>query len=164
MTDESKPGSSDALPEGFTSPGSLSGPFTERDEPSWVDLDALGHINHAVYLRFFENARMKYFRAVGIEGLSVGAGVGPILATTTVNYRCPVRFPDELLVRTSCARIGRSSFTLEAAIWSREAGQICADGSFVIVLLDYGADQRPTPVPEAVRAAMRALDPGLVEA
>ena len=128
-----------------------------------VDLDALGHVNHAVYLRFFENARMKYFRTVGIEGLSVEGGIGPILANMTVNYRCPVRFPDPLLVRTQCARIGRTSFVLEAAIWSSEAQQVCAEGSFVIVLLDYGAGNRPVAVPEPVRAAMRALDPALVE-
>ena len=81
----------------------------------------------------------------------------------TVNYRCPVRFPDPLLVRTQCARIGRTSFVLEAAIWSSEAQQVCAEGSFVIVLLDYGAGNRPVAVPEPVRAAMRALDPALVE-
>ena len=163
MSDRSSFSDASSLPEGFARPGTLDGPFTVRDEPSWVDLDALGHINHAVYLRFFENARMKYFRSVGIEGLSLGAGIGPILATTTVNYRCPVRFPDELLVRTSCVRIGRTSFTLEGAIWSKEERQICADGSFVIVLLDYQDAQRPTPVPEAVRAAMRALDPSVTE-
>jgi acyl-CoA thioester hydrolase len=155
------------IPEGYGVPGDLVRPFTVRDEPSWVDLDALGHVNHAVYLRFFENARMKYFQAVGIEGISHAAvedgHVGPILATMTVNYRQPVGFPDPLIVKTSCTKIGRSSFTLEAEIWSTKHGGVCAEGTFVIVLVDYANENAKVRVPEPVRAAMRALDPDLSE-
>ncbi len=155
------------VPPGYGRPGALEGPFTVRDEPSWVDLDALGHVNHAVYLRFFENARMKYFQAVGIEGISrsvtEGGIVGPILATMTVDYRRPMGFPDPLLVKTSCAKIGRTSFTLEAEIWSTRHGGVCARGNFVIVLLDYANGNAKVRVPEPVRAAMRALDPAISE-
>jgi acyl-CoA thioester hydrolase len=155
------------IPEGYGVPGDLASPFTVRDEPSWVDLDALGHVNHAVYLRFFENARMKYFQAVGIEGISYATAedgaVGPILATMTVNYRQPVGFPDPLFVKTSCTKIGRTSFTLEAEIWSTRNGGICAQGSFVVVLLDYANNNAKVRVPEPVRAAMRALDADLSE-
>ena len=30
----------------------------------WRDLDALGHVNNAVYLTYFELARLAYIRAV----------------------------------------------------------------------------------------------------
>ena len=155
------------IPPGYGRPGHLEGPFTVRDEPSWVDLDALGHVNHAVYMRFFENARMKYFQAIGIEGISQEAtdagAVGPILATMTVQYRRPLGFPDPLLVKTSCVKIGRSSFTLAAEIWSTTHQCVCAEGTFVIVLLDYADGNTPVRVPEPVRAAMRALDPSIAE-
>lgn len=155
------------VPPGYGRPGHLEGPFTVRDEPSWVDLDALGHVNHAVYLRFFENARMKYFQVAGIDGISHSAttdgAIGPILATTTINYRRPVGFPDQLLVKTVCTNIGRSSFTLAAEIWSTQHECVCAEGTFVIVLLDYANGHQKVRVPEPVRAAMRALDPALSE-
>ena len=45
------------LPEGFAAPDSLVGPVTIRQRVAWGELDALGHVNHTVFLRWFENAR-----------------------------------------------------------------------------------------------------------
>ena len=43
----------------------------------WGDMDALGHVNDAVYARWLEEARIRYFERVGPFEPD---GVGPILA------------------------------------------------------------------------------------
>ncbi len=37
----------------------------------WRDLDALGHVNNAVYLTYFELARLAYIRALLGEGAQI---------------------------------------------------------------------------------------------
>src|SRR5256885_557267 len=36
------------------------------DQPvAWGDMDSFGHVNNVVYFRYFENARVEYFRRIG---------------------------------------------------------------------------------------------------
>ncbi len=46
---------------------------------AWGDMDAMGHVNNTVYLRYFESARIAYFERVGFLEEMASSGVGPIL-------------------------------------------------------------------------------------
>lgn len=148
-----------AFPAGFADPEGVAGPVTIRQPVAWGELDALGHVNHTIYLRWFENVRFAWFERVGISALmrqSKGA-VGPILARVSCDYRIPVGFPDTILASVRCVELGRSSLTLESTVWSEQHLSVVAQGQVVGVMFDY-ATKRSTPVPEAVRAAIHALD------
>lgn len=115
------------------------------------DMDALGHVNNAEYLRYFEQARVQWLETLGFP--TTGEGCGPILATMTVTYLNPVVYPSELEVRLLPARLGNSSFTLGAEIVNgRDASERFTEGEFVIVWLDY-ATGKAVPVPGRLRAA-----------
>ena len=146
-------------PEGFTDPEAAAGPVTIRQPVAWGELDALGHVNHTVFLRWFENARFAWFERVGIAALmrESGGALGPILAKVSCEYRAPVAFPDTILASVRCVRIGRSSMTLANRIWSERRAAIVAEGELVIVMLDY-ASGASTPIPEVIRAAIEACD------
>jgi acyl-CoA thioester hydrolase len=150
------------LPEGFSTPGEPKTPFTIVQPVSWGDLDAYGHVNNSVYLRWFENARFHYFELVGVVALHTQENKGPILAHTEVDFLAPVRFPEQLLASVRVTRIGNSSFTMENAVWSLEQNRMCARGKNVIVMVDYDAGAKKIRVPEPIRAAIRALEgPGV---
>lgn len=51
---------------------------------AWGEMDAYGHVNNIVYLRWFESCRMAYFRRSGVIDRVEGEGIGPILARTTI--------------------------------------------------------------------------------
>ena len=154
----------DTVPPGFSAPGVARSPYTVRLPTFWADVDQLGHVNNMVYLRWYEEARMRYFELVGLAALHRHEGKGPILARTEVDYLAPVEYPDTLLVSTRAARVGNSSFTLETAIHAERMGRLVSRGRFVIVVVDYANGGAKTRVPETVRAAMRALEgPGLDE-
>lgn len=159
MTTPPDPPSCPEYPEGFADPEGAASPVTIRQAVAWGELDALGHVNHTVFLRWFENARFAWFERVGVAALmreSQGA-TGPILARISCDYRAPVQFPDTILASVRCVELGRSSLTLRNAIWSEQRGAIVAEGELVLVLLDYQS-QRSTPIPEVIRAAIRACD------
>lgn len=123
----------------------LSGDFPYRHaiEIRYVDTDALGHVNNATYLSYFEAARAGYYARISGHPF----GTGPDAATQTfviaeahITYRQPVVFGEPLWCSCRVSWLGRSSFGFEYRI---EAGastlgeaRIVADGSTVQVFYD----------------------------
>lgn len=120
------------------------------------DMDALGHVNNAVYLTYFEAARMEYW--MHVNGRTDLSAMNMILARAEVDYRAPVGYGDELEVGVRCASIKRSSFVLEQAIVERRSGRLVAQARKVLVHYDYAAG-RSLPLDEEQRQRLMAQDP-----
>src|SRR3954471_12695595 len=73
------------------------------------DCDAMGHVNHAVYLTYFEQGRLTWWRE--LTG-TPSPHTRVIIARAECDYRSPARFGDELDVCVKVGEIGRSSFVL----------------------------------------------------
>ena len=132
--------------------------FVHEQEVRFRDLDAIGHVNNAVFLTYLESARIAYWLHVtqrsGLSALDM------ILARAEVDYRSPLQWGDALQVGVRCARLGRASFVLEFRI---EAGsRLVAEARKVCVAYDHESGGS-RPVPEWVRERLRAQDPGLQE-
>ena len=63
----------------------------------WGDMDAFQHVNNTVYFRYFENARLEYFRRPGWFEFERATGIGPILASTQARFRRPLTYPDTIV-------------------------------------------------------------------
>ncbi|RMH17785.1 MAG: acyl-CoA thioesterase [Acidobacteria bacterium] len=124
----------------------------------WGDMDAFGHVNNAKYFTYCESARIRYFEEVGIRGDGPRGGLGPAVVQASCNFRRQVHYPAALEVGVRTSKIGRSSFTLDYAIYRRDDGELVADGSSVVVWVDYGAGVS-RPLPDDLTARIRALDP-----
>lgn len=122
----------------------------------WGDLDSFGHVNNARYFTWLEAARMAYFDAVGVPTAGPGMTIGPILATTTCDFRAPVTYPDTVTVQTSVPKVGNTSFQMVYTVTSARTG-LAAQGTAVIVMVDYRTDQK-VRVPDDIRAAIAALE------
>ncbi len=123
----------------------------------WGDQDAFAHVNNVVYFRWFESARIAYFRRIGLVRERDAADLGPILASTSCDYRRSIVFPDTVRVGIRATRIGRSSIGLEHRIVSEEQEALAAEGTSTTVFYDYAAG-RPHPVPDEVRKAIEELE------
>ena len=122
----------------------------------WGDMDALGHVNHTRYLRWMEDARIVWFsREMGVRSFHQHGGVGPILARVEVDFARPVGYPDTVSVGVTVARVGESSLTLAYEITSQAQGAVVCRGSTVLVMFDYGAQQK-VRVPDDLRARIAA--------
>jgi acyl-CoA thioester hydrolase len=122
------------------------------------DLDTLGHVNNAVYLTYFEAARMAYW--MHVNGRADLSSMDMILARAEVDYRAPVGYGDELEVGVRCASVKRSSFVLEQALVERRSGRLVAQARKVLVHYDYAAG-RSKPLDEEQRQRLMAQDPDL---
>ena len=139
----------DALLEGY--PVVISVPV------QWGDQDAFGHVNNTVYFRWFESARIEYFLRIGLRTLQADERIGPILASSSCEYRKSISFPDTVRVGMRVTRIGRSSMGFEHRIVSERQQALAAEGISTVVVIDY-AEGRPHPVPESVRQAIGVME------
>ena len=124
---------------------------------AWGDMDAMGHVNNTIYLRYFESVRMAYFERIGLMAHMKEHGVGPILAETRCRFRLPLDYPDEVTAGARVARLEGDRFLMEYAVVSHQHGRLAADGDGLIVTYDYDAG-RKAPVPEAAVDAIRKLE------
>jgi acyl-CoA thioester hydrolase len=122
----------------------------------WGDLDSFGHVNNARYFTWIEAGRIAYFDAVGLQTNAQGMTVGPILATTTCDFRKPVGYPDVVTVRTRVTRVGNTSFSMAYEV-ENNVGEAVVTATAVIVTVDYRTGQS-VRVPDAVRQAIDALE------
>lgn len=133
-------------------------PITVR----WGDLDSMGHVNNAKYFTYCESARMSYFAAVRMNEHREGERHGPALAAANLNFRQQVRWPAELEVATRVSEIGRSSFKMEYELLYWGTDDRVADGTGVIVWVDYGTG-KSIPLPEGLKEEIRRFE-GMDEA
>jgi len=127
--------------------------LTERVEVRWGDMDAMGHVNNAMYFTYLESARIHFFESLGLLSLLGEDGCGIGLVSASCNFRKEVRYPATLEIGTCVMRIGSSSFTLLHAFFDSESGQLMADGQSVVVWVNYGAG-KSQPLPDALRARL----------
>jgi acyl-CoA thioester hydrolase len=125
---------------------------------SWSDMDAFGHVNNKRYFRYFEDARIAYFDAAGVAGVSgLPEGIGPILASTSCKFKAPLFFPDTIGVGARVVDVGEDRFTVEHAVASAKLGIIAAIGDARVVSFDFST-QTKAPIPDEWLRAIERLE------
>jgi acyl-CoA thioester hydrolase len=124
----------------------------------WGYMDAMGHVNNTVYFRFFESARVEYMSSMGLFARQDERDeVVPILASTKCDYKIPLTYPDEVLIRARTTKVGNTSFTQAYEIYSTAQAAVSATGEGIIVCVDRKSG-KPVPVPDDVRAAIEKAE------
>lgn len=116
------------------------------------DLDALGHVNHAVFVTYLEQARFHWWLAF-LEGRPFEEE-GFLIARVEVDYRKPILLGDSVRVELHCVKIGTTSFTLAFKVVREPDGAVFAEAHVVQVMLDF-ATQRPKPIGPETLAWLR---------
>jgi acyl-CoA thioester hydrolase len=126
--------------------------YEKRIEVRWRDVDALRHVNNAVYATYLEESRDGWLeRALGDDG----AMWDYVLARVAIDFRNEVGLGEEaVLARVSLARIGTSSITLHEEIRMLD-GTLAAEAESVIVARDRETG-RSRPLTPAERAKLEA--------
>jgi acyl-CoA thioester hydrolase len=134
-------------------------PVVIRLPVQWGDQDTFGHVNNTVYFRWMESARLAYTARLGLSD-SKGE-IGPILAAIGCNFRRQLKYPDHVQIGARITRLGNSSLTMVHRIYSEALQAVAADGESTLVIFDY-RQQRSTPIPPELRAAIEELERGTV--
>ncbi len=127
----------------------------EMDIPiRWGDMDAMGHVNNCAYFRYFESARVDWFRAMDAEPNPQGEG--PLVLNLFCDFRKQMEFPGTVKVRLYAGEVNRSSFDCWVTFERTDApGFIHATGGATNVWVDF-PKQKSVPVPERLRRLLLA--------
>ncbi len=112
-------------------------------------MDEMRHVNNAVYLTYFEQARVYYFHeACEWKWEEIGA----ILANAHVDYLKPVVFPNPTYVYVRTSRMGNKSFEIHYLITSFVNGteELTTTGHSTMVMFDYKANNS-VAMPDSLR-------------
>jgi acyl-CoA thioester hydrolase len=89
-----------------------------RLQTRWTDFDLLGHVTHAAYPVFLDEARDAFLR----ERVGSFDEFPYVLVHVSIDYRREIRRPaPELVVRTRIAEVGRTSVTFEQEVLEPDA-------------------------------------------
>jgi acyl-CoA thioester hydrolase len=126
--------------------------FEHRVSLRWRDVDALGHVNHAVFLTYLEEGRDAFYAQV------LGRDPHYVVARVEIDLRAEVRYADrQLLVRIEVERVGKTSLTTRETVRT-PAGVTAAEARVVTVLWDASA-RKPLAFAAGERARLDAHCP-----
>lgn len=118
----------------------------------WSDMDAMNHVNNAVYFRYMETVRIAWFDTLGL--LPSVDVPGPVIINATCTFVRQFTYPGTVEARHYVGDFGRTSVETWIELARSEApDEICAYGSARIVWADMKT-QRSAPIPEDVRLRM----------
>jgi acyl-CoA thioester hydrolase len=106
----------------------------------WGDMDAFGHVNNVVYLRYLEQARVEWMftnaQAAGIPQFSLGT----VVARHQIEYKRPLVYRSEpVRVEIWVTHIGHASFTVDYEV--KDDDEIYAIAQTVLVPYDLAAER-----------------------
>ncbi|MCA1021175.1 acyl-CoA thioesterase [Halobacillus litoralis] len=99
------------------------------------ETDMAGHVNNTSYFIYLEEARGKFFRDLfQAQEDTLGRF---ILASTKCDFISQVYFGQNLLIETTIAEIGTSSFTFAHRVYVEGTDQLAAVSEAVVVHFNY---------------------------
>jgi len=122
----------------------------------WRDIDMYQHVNNVNFYAYFDTVIGDYLMTHGGLDYVTDHIVG-FAIETHCQFIQPVAFPDVLDAGLRVAKLGNSSCRYEIGIFKQGDDMPCAVGYFVHVFVDRNQDNKPTPIPNAIRTALAKL-------
>ncbi len=129
----------------------MAEPFVQEETVRWSDVDAMGVLNNAVYLTFFEQARFGYFRTLSAMS---GDAFPFVLGSAAVRFVRPGRAGMRVHILARVVRLGTKSFDMEYI--ARCGADTLATANSTLVWVD--GELRSVQIPAAVRGAIAARE------
>lgn len=111
------------------------------------DLDALNHVNNAVFNTYFEEARINFINDVPEFQASMSEGKSFMLVHLELDYIRPIELNETLLIGTSVEEYGNTSIKGFQAIYSKGESELKAVAKTTGVWFDLES-QKPTKLPQ----------------
>lgn len=126
------------------------------------EVDMLGVCNNAVYINYFEQARLEYVKQAGLvpDGGIFSDGRLFFMVRNEINYRGFSYFDDELDVYSRVSYIKNSSFGYDHLIVKKKTGEVIVDGKGVVVFVDPKS-RKSAPLTEEFIERIKKFEPGV---
>ena len=126
------------------------------------EVDMLGVCNNAVYINYFETARLEYIKAAGLMPKDGIFSDGKIffMVRNEINYLDHAYYDDVLDVYSRISYIKNSSFGYDHLIVKQKSGKEIVNGKGVVVYVDQKT-RKSTPLPESFIETVKKFEPSV---
>jgi acyl-CoA thioester hydrolase len=122
----------------------------------WSEIDLFGHVNNLAILKYVQAARVNYLETVGLMQLQSETKTGPILASTSCQFRKPLFYPGQVTVYSKVDYIKNTSFRIQHGIYN-DKNEISAEAQDIIVFFDFIKNTKLT-IPNEIREKIETLE------
>ena len=121
------------------------------------ELDPYDHVNHAVYVTYFEIGRVDALDAIGL-GLDVmkAEGFHFVITKLAVRFRQAAGAGELLEIHTAVSKFGRASTVWTQEIRRSDNGELVAQGEVTVAVTDTSG--KPTRPPAEMFDKLRQLE------
>lgn len=113
--------------------------FVSKMRVEFRDVDAMQHVNNAVYMSFLETARMDFYdQFFGADGFH---RFPFILGEVRIRFVSPAYMKEILELGIRVTDIGRKKYTFEYLIRESGSGRTVVEAESTQVMFDYKANQ-----------------------
>ncbi len=135
-------------------------PFTRRFRVRHYELDFLGHLNNAAYVRLMQEAAIEASTAAGYSPSWYRVhGTGWVIRRLQIRYHAPAHYAEELEITTWVSDVKRVSSHREYQIMRLSDGVQIARARVNWVYIDLNTGQ-PTRIPGEFQAAFQPAGAG----
>jgi acyl-CoA thioester hydrolase len=126
------------------------------------EVDMLGVCNNAVYINYFEHARLEYAKEAGLipEGGIFSDGKLFFMVRNEINYRGHSFYDDELDIYSKVTYIKNSSFGYDHIIVRKKSGEVIVDGKGVVVFVDPKT-RKSSSITEEIIKKIKIFEPDI---
>ncbi|WP_432094374.1 acyl-CoA thioesterase [Streptomyces sp. bgisy100] len=118
----------------------------------WSDMDAFGHVNNVVFLRYLEEARIDFMHRLATADGNGSFTGGSVVARHEIDYLRPlVHRHEPVTVETWVTKIGAASMTVSYEV--KDAEQVYVRASTTVVPFDF-ASGRPRRITTEERTVL----------
>jgi acyl-CoA thioester hydrolase len=106
----------------------------------WSEMDTYQHVNNVNFMKYMQSARVQFWEVTGLAALYAETKKGSMLVSTQCDFKNPLFFPGNVIIKTRVEFIKNSSFGLHHHLYNDE-GVLCAEGHDVAVCFDFNTDK-----------------------
>ena len=121
----------------------------------WMDNDLYGHVNNVVYYAYFDTLLNRYLIDHGGLDIQAGPVIG-IAVETLCRFHKSFAYPEIIDAGLRIGKLGTSSVRYEIGLFGQGEDVARAEGYFIHVFVERKS-QRPTAIPDAIRAALARI-------
>lgn len=133
--------------------------FTTSRRVEFADTDMAGLIHFSCFYRYMEEVEHAFLRSLGrrvIETQDDGTTVSWPRVSAECTFHAPAHFEDELEVRLSVTRIGKSSLTLGYDFWKQEIQVASGSIKTVCCRIDDSHELTAIEIPADLRDVLQS--------
>lgn len=113
--------------------------FKTRLQVRGYELDGYGHVNHAVYLNYFEFARWCMIEESGAgQDYFQRNGLAPVIARAEIDYKLPCFLAEWLVVETELIEFRKRVAVFRQRAYKEEEMKLAAEARMTLVGVDAG--------------------------